>query len=282
MMASKRFGFPPGAFFTPTDRQVIDFYLKPKVLGLDLVFDVVENKQVYGPDSNPWQVFDLDDDESWFECADKETERVRLVFTKLSKIAKKNKIGRSRENTSKKAGCGTWVAKSKPEQIIDSHGNVVGERRYLVFDIKDNAAAVSGSRFGSFRMHEYCLSGINERFDPSRTHVLCKIIHDSSKKMVCPEIADIETNSTSTLIEPSVVVDDSVVVQDINMFGADFCFDDQGGEFSFCDDLCLDEDWISEIMNSITDEDLVQDTTKLGKRKFEEESFCGTKKLCMG
>lgn len=124
-MASKRFGFPPGAFFTPTDRQMIEFYLKPKVLGHDLVFDVVKNKQVYGPNSNPWQVFDLDDDDSWFDCADKENERVRLVFTELSKIAittnsknKKYKMGRSRENTCKKAGCGTWVAKAKPEHIF--------------------------------------------------------------------------------------------------------------------------------------------------------------------
>ncbi|KAK1352721.1 hypothetical protein POM88_053152 [Heracleum sosnowskyi] len=331
-MGSKTLEFASGAFFTPTDRQVIEFYLKPKILGDDLKFDVVKKKDVYDPNSNPWQVFDLYDDDSWFDCAGKQSERIRLVFTKLSKIAtttpnSKNKKSRTRDNTSKKAGCGTWTAKAKPEQITDCCGYVIGERRYLVFDIKDtDSDAVVASQFGSFRMHEFCLSGIYEKFDHSRTNVLCKSTHESSmnmvsphiadvdttlisnltkpgvvdnydpamvqvtnddqaaefyvnvfssKNMVCPEIADLHTTSTSTLIEPSVVDNDPVVVELTN---------DQGTEFSVNDDYCLGEDWLAKLWNSLAQEDLAQDTTtiaNLGKRKLEEESFCGTKKLCL-
>ncbi|KAK1358121.1 hypothetical protein POM88_051377 [Heracleum sosnowskyi] len=137
------------------------------------------------------------------------------------------------------------------------------------------------------KMHEFCLSGIYEKFDPSRTRVLCKITHQSCKNLVSPVIVDLETKSTSTLIEPSVVDNDNVLVQVTNdqvdsdpiVFGENFCFDDQGVEFFGNDDYSLDEVWLTELLNSVPED---EDTTIVGKRKLKQESFCGTKKLCLG
>ncbi|KAK1394634.1 hypothetical protein POM88_013690 [Heracleum sosnowskyi] len=306
-MGSQLLEFAPGAFFTPTDRQIIDFYLKPKILGNSLKFDVVADKQVFGVNSNPWQVLDIHDDHSWFDCADNEFERIRFVYTKLSKMAtcnSKNNTTRTRENSWRKAGCGTWTSKSKPVEITDFHGNVIGEKRYYVFRIKnsdsDSAAAVL-SQFGSFRMHEFCLSGIYQNFDPSSTRVLCKITHQSCKNLLSPVIA---TNSTSNLIEPPTVLDnENFLVQVTNNDQGAECvpeiadfeiadFEESSTEPSALDSDPFDSDPIVvddallnevyEFLNSTVPVPEDEDTTALGKRKLEQESFCGTKKLCLG
>ncbi|KAK1397607.1 hypothetical protein POM88_007470 [Heracleum sosnowskyi] len=87
-MVSSRIVFPPGAYLIPIDEDIIHFFFKPKVLGENLVFDVVEDKQVYGPNCNPWQIFDLNTLDSWFVAPFKKYENVMYVFTKLSKIRK--------------------------------------------------------------------------------------------------------------------------------------------------------------------------------------------------
>ncbi|KAK1394642.1 hypothetical protein POM88_013698 [Heracleum sosnowskyi] len=298
-MGSQLLEFAPGAFFTPTDRQIIDFYLKPKILGNSLKFDVVADKQVFGVNSNPWQVLDIHDDHSWFDCADNEFERIRFVYTKLSKMAtcnSKNNNTRTRENSWRKAGCGTWTSKSKPVEITDFHGNVIGEKRYYVFRIKnsDSAAAVL-SQFGSFRMHEFCLSGIYQNFDPSSTRVLCKITHQSCKNLLSPVIA---TNSTSNLIEPPTVVDnENFLVQVTNNDQGAECvpeiadfeiadFEESSTEPSALDSdpfdsdpIVVDDAWLNEVYELLNSTTVPED---LGKRKREQESFCGTKKLCLG
>lgn len=55
--------------------------------------------------------------------------------------------------------------------------------------MKSKTPVVRNSQCGSYRMHEYSLSGINESFDFARTLVLCKITHEFSKNLVAPEIA---------------------------------------------------------------------------------------------
>ncbi|KAK1389143.1 hypothetical protein POM88_017321 [Heracleum sosnowskyi] len=176
--ARRQFPFPPGGYFTPTDYDLIESFLKPKVLGQDLIFDVVEEKQVYGPDCNPWKVFDVNHADSWFACPNKPTEKVTYVFTNLSLISGND----SGVRTGKKAGCGTWGGKTGKTQILDFDGKVIGETKYLVFEVNEMVSGAGESQFSYFNMHEYCLSGVYEALDPSRNLVLCKITYDSSKK----------------------------------------------------------------------------------------------------
>ncbi|KAK1394782.1 hypothetical protein POM88_013838 [Heracleum sosnowskyi] len=207
----------------------------------------------------------------------------------------------SKNNKTRTAGCGTWAGKSKPVEITDFHGNVIGEKRYYVFRIKnpDSAAAVL-SQFGSFRMHEFCLSGIYQNFDPSGTRVLCKITHQSCKNLLSPVIA---TNSTSNLIEPPTVVDnENFLVQVTNNDQGAECvpeiadfeiadfeiadfeiadFEESSTEPSALDSdpIVVDDAWLNEVYELLNSTTVPED---LGKRKLEQESFCGTKKLCLG
>ncbi|KAK1388937.1 hypothetical protein POM88_017115 [Heracleum sosnowskyi] len=107
MRSRTQFMFPPGGYFTPTNYDLIESFLKPKDLGQNLIFDVVDEKQVYGPDCNPWKFFDVNDVDSWFACPNKPTEKVTYVFMNLSLISGYN----SGVRTAKKAGCGTWGGK---------------------------------------------------------------------------------------------------------------------------------------------------------------------------
>lgn len=175
--------YASGYRFNPFDQELITDYLKPKIMGEQLPCNIIKFRQVYGPSSNPWHVFDPNDQHSWLVSPDiKPTEKFMFVFAKLSKLSSSC----TSKNTSKKAGCGTWVGKTKRDQIRDGEGNVIGEKRYLVFEIKEIDSAVTGvgfdlSKVGYYKMHEYSLSGINEGLDSADSIVICKITYDSSK-----------------------------------------------------------------------------------------------------
>ncbi|KAK1366717.1 hypothetical protein POM88_042278 [Heracleum sosnowskyi] len=172
---------PPGFRFHPNDEELISWYLKPKVLGETLpVCNFIETVDLYTPKSTPWQLFDVD---SWMDTNKKE--RLIYVFTRLSKLrnSDSNKVT-SRDNTSKKAGCGTWGGQTN-RKIMDREGNVIGERRLLVFQITDVGAQYDLHKAGYFKMHEYSLCGINKGLKSAAgvgDLVLCRITYDSSKK----------------------------------------------------------------------------------------------------
>ncbi|KAK1367161.1 hypothetical protein POM88_042735 [Heracleum sosnowskyi] len=50
--------YPGGYHFKPFENELINLYLKPKVLGLNLPCDVEKERKLYGDGANPWQVFD--------------------------------------------------------------------------------------------------------------------------------------------------------------------------------------------------------------------------------
>lgn len=146
-------------------------------MGKQLPCNIIKERQVYGPSCDPWHVFDPSDHRSWLTSPSiKPPEKFMYVFAKLSKISS----GSTWKNTSKKAGFGTWVGKTKREQILDGKGDVIGESRYLVFETNEIDATKTG--VGFYGMHEYSLSGVNEGLDFANTTVLCKITYDPSKK----------------------------------------------------------------------------------------------------
>ncbi|KAK1369466.1 hypothetical protein POM88_035558 [Heracleum sosnowskyi] len=172
-----------GYRFNPFESELIACFLKPKVLGEKLPSNVVEEITLYGPNANPWHVFDPEN-HPWIlsEVSPGKFEKVTYVFVNLTKKAateKKKKV--SKDNYIKKAGCGTWHGQTKRYEIRDCNGDLIGERRFLVFEINDDFDQ-DLSKVGYWKMREYQLSGINEHISNPCNTVLCKITFDSSKK----------------------------------------------------------------------------------------------------
>ncbi|KAK1399578.1 hypothetical protein POM88_009441 [Heracleum sosnowskyi] len=173
---------PAGFRFNPFEEELVTNYLKPKVLGRKLPTNVVEERQLYGPNADPWQVFDPEN-HSWIlsEVSPGKFEKITYVFVNLTKkgaAGKKKKV--SKDNYVKKAGCGTWDGQTKRYEIRDCNGVLIGEKRFLVFEINDDSDQ-DLSKVGYWKMHEYHLRGINEDISNPCNTVLCKITFDCSK-----------------------------------------------------------------------------------------------------
>ncbi|KAK1379790.1 hypothetical protein POM88_026534 [Heracleum sosnowskyi] len=171
-----------GYRFNPFEEELITLYLKPKVLGQKLPSNVVEERQLYGPDANPWQLFDPEN-HSWIlsEVSPGKFDKITYVFVNLTKKATAEKKNKGiRDNYNKKAGCGTWNGKTTRTGIRDCNGDLVGERRMLAFEIND-VCDEDLSKVGHWRMHEYHLCGVYKDISNPGNTVLCKITLDSSK-----------------------------------------------------------------------------------------------------
>lgn len=255
----------PGFRFNPFENELINLYLKPKVLGEIVSSKVIGERQLYGPNANPWQVFDPQN-YPWIlsEVSCGKFEKVAYAFVNLTKKAansdnKRKNVGR--EQYIKKTGCGTWDGQTKRTKITDFEGNLIGERRMLVFKINEVSDHQDLTRVGHWRMHEYHLCGVNRDIPNLSNTVLCKIILDHSKKPA------IKLHSNLEHVENvPVSLDDDV---------ADFDLDD----------------WVNSIFSSDEGEggDLYlnlpnqsyPEPTNLGKRKFHDEtSYAVSKKLC--
>ncbi|KAK1366226.1 hypothetical protein POM88_041787 [Heracleum sosnowskyi] len=177
-MKNERIILPHGYRFNPRDDELINFYLKPRVMQETLPSHIIKDDvPVYSADSTPWVLFDVNDPDSWI--ASKTTEKSLYAFTSLSRLAtvpNKN-ITRIRSNTSKKAGCGAWVQRSARVPIIDGDGNVIGGKRMLNFVVHEYGY---DDKAVYFKMHEYSLWGINESLGSDV--VLCEITCDPCKK----------------------------------------------------------------------------------------------------
>ncbi|WOG84712.1 hypothetical protein DCAR_0103896 [Daucus carota subsp. sativus] len=175
---------PPGYRFKPLEEELITLYLKPRVLAQQDPFNAVQECQLYGPNANPWHLLPPDTD-SWLlsEVSPGKLEKVTYVFVSLTKKSgkMKNNPRAAKENYTKKAGCGTWDGQTKRYEIRErDSGDLVGERRFLVFEIND-VEGVELSKVGHWKMHEFHLSGVNERIANPCNVVLCKITLDLSK-----------------------------------------------------------------------------------------------------
>ncbi|KAK1379787.1 hypothetical protein POM88_026531 [Heracleum sosnowskyi] len=177
---------PEGYHFAPFEQQLISLYLKRKVLGQKLPCNKVEERQLYGPYADPWQLFDPEN-HPWIlsEVTPGKYDKITYVFVNLTKKStaegkKEGKRKGKRDNYIKKAGCGTWDGQTKRTEIRDWNGDLIGERRMLAFEINE-VPDEDLSKLGHWRMHEYHLCGINKDIRNPGNTVLCKITLDSSK-----------------------------------------------------------------------------------------------------
>ncbi|KAK1382892.1 hypothetical protein POM88_020627 [Heracleum sosnowskyi] len=169
---------PPGFRFYPIDNELLNFYLKPKLLGKDLPCDIIAEKKIYGQNSNPWNVFN-DMSTDWMI---RDKLKIVYVFTPLTKIAAESTSrgggGQGKkENYMKTAGCGNWHGETSRKSIMEN-GRVIGFTRLLVYQINDvdfcSRNGIDSNRIGHWLMHEYVLCGYED-------YALCRITVDMSK-----------------------------------------------------------------------------------------------------
>ncbi|KAJ4868013.1 NAC domain-containing protein 60 [Raphanus sativus] len=129
----------PGFKFSPTDIELISYYLKRKMDGLERSVEIIPELDIYN--FEPWDLPDKSivksDSEWFFFCA----------------RGKKYPHGSQNRRATK---IGYWKATGK-ERNVKSGSEVIGTKRTLVFHI---GRAPKGGRT-EWIMHEYCMIGVS-------------------------------------------------------------------------------------------------------------------------
>ncbi|KAK1361004.1 hypothetical protein POM88_045478 [Heracleum sosnowskyi] len=106
--------------FAPSPEQLLQHYLKPKISRDKLPCDVIQEKEIYGSNANPWVVLD-------------DLDNLR------------------------KAGCGTWCGKTCRMNIMDKTGEIIGKKKLMGFEINDVTGLGDGidlNKVGYWKMYE--------------------------------------------------------------------------------------------------------------------------------
>ncbi|CAI9111956.1 OLC1v1012310C4 [Oldenlandia corymbosa var. corymbosa] len=168
-----------GVRFRPIQEELVGYFLKKKVSGdpfTEQEKGYFAEVNLYGPNSNPWEV--LTDDHPWHLVMDPDgislySQKNFYVFTRLSSD---NVVGK----TNRVAGCGTWVADSPAEPVIDNHylgsGKKIGEYKTFKFE-----SSVPEQSVGRWTMVEFSIdaaaNGIPAAGESIHSdYVLCKLI----------------------------------------------------------------------------------------------------------
>lgn len=129
----------PGFKFSPTDIELISYYLKRKMDGLEKSVEIIPELDIYN--FEPWDLPDKSivksESEWFFFCA----------------RGKKYPHGSQNRRATK---IGYWKATGK-ERNVKSGSEVIGTKRTLVFHI---GRAPKGGRT-EWIMHEYCMIGVS-------------------------------------------------------------------------------------------------------------------------
>ncbi|XP_075648114.1 uncharacterized protein LOC142618941 isoform X1 [Castanea sativa] len=170
------FDLPPGFRFSPKDKELIEFYLKPKITGNDKDIWFIPEIEFY--EDEPWDLPTragiASEDQEWF------------FFTVLSQKhrndnPKKRKRGQKQELVNRQTKAGFWKSTGKDREIV-SGGIVVGMKKSLVFH--RGSTKGKGKGIGTnWVMHEY--STTQKEFDGKhpgqKSFVLCRLFNHEEK-----------------------------------------------------------------------------------------------------
>ncbi|XP_020548159.1 NAC transcription factor 29-like [Sesamum indicum] len=169
---------PPGFHFKPTDQELVSFYLARKAMDLQLPWNPILEKTIYGENADPWDVFaDVQWDTSVVTREDKESKNVKrviYVFTKLTKVNGKTRISRT-------AGSGTWDGQTGARNIYNKSRQVIGQMKMFSFTAKTPGDV--RKQHDHWIMHEYSLAGVSLKCELKyKDYVICKITRSSKEK----------------------------------------------------------------------------------------------------
>ncbi|CAN4100786.1 unnamed protein product [Withania somnifera] len=144
----------PGFRFSPTDEELISYYLKKKLEGSDKCVQVISEVEIWKHE--PWDLpakSVIQSENEWF-----------FFSPRGRKYPKGSQSRRATES-------GYWKATGK-ERNLKSSSNIIGTKRTLVFHI---GRAPKGQRT-QWIMHEYCMTG-NTNYQDSM--VVCRLRKNS-------------------------------------------------------------------------------------------------------
>lgn len=171
---------PPGFRFTPTDEELVGFFLLNKVIMQPFQFDCyIEEKNIYA--DAPWNVFTDNQDWSKLNVDDSAKKTQFYAFTKLKKNGK---------NVVRSAGCGKWHGQTGPKPVKNEYGNeIIGWKKMLTFELLKKNGEGASKLEGHWIMHEYSLDKDflkkwlenNVVFSDHEEIVICHITRDHDK-----------------------------------------------------------------------------------------------------
>ncbi|XP_060196564.1 NAC domain-containing protein 54-like [Lycium barbarum] len=185
-------GLPPGFRFHPTDEELVNYYLKRKVHGLEIELDIIPEIDLYK--CEPWQLaeksFLPSKDPEWFFFGPRDRKYPNGFRT--------NRATRA----------GYWKSTGKDRRVT-SQNRAIGMKKTLVYY---RGRAPQGLRT-DWVMHEYRIddkecegtSGIQD------SYALCRVF---KKNGVCPEIEEQLGQSSAQFLAPQ---DQGMMIHDYEM-----------------------------------------------------------------
>eukprot|EP00252_Welwitschia_mirabilis_P001023 TRINITY_DN11004_c0_g2_i1.p1 TRINITY_DN11004_c0_g2~~TRINITY_DN11004_c0_g2_i1.p1 ORF type:complete len:643 (+),score=135.94 TRINITY_DN11004_c0_g2_i1:590-2518(+) len=157
---------PPGFRFHPSDEEIVGYYLKNKVAGIKIKFDVIREIDLYK--CEPWDL----PEKSFLPSRD-------LEWYFFSPRDKKYPNG-SRSNRA--TGAGYWKATGK-DRKVSSQSNKIGMKKTLVFY---RGRAPNGERT-DWLMHEYRLDESQCKEGDKDQYVLCRVFKKGKQGSFNPD-----------------------------------------------------------------------------------------------
>ncbi|EYU23163.1 hypothetical protein MIMGU_mgv1a020477mg [Erythranthe guttata] len=159
----------PGYRFLPSDEELINCYLLKESMGIQLPWNPMSKKDIYG-EKDPWEVLQ---DVHWddFHC-EKKFKHVTYVLTKLLRLNGKTRIARRTKS-------GTWKGQTSGKEIYDeSSGHLIGLSKMFTF-YENKPKGSSGEEeeeHGHWIMHEFSLAGVCLNFELKfKDYAICRI-----------------------------------------------------------------------------------------------------------
>ncbi|KAK1364734.1 NAC domain-containing protein [Heracleum sosnowskyi] len=196
-----RGSLPPGFRFHPTDEELVGYYLKRKVEGLEIELQVIPEVNLYKFD--PWELpeksFLPQGDMEWFFFCPRDRK-----YPNGSRTNRATKIG-------------YWKATGKDRKIV-CHSSVTGYRKTLVFY---TGRAPAGDRT-EWVMHEYRLSDDITEGEGSQSFqgpfALCRILKKNELTMKngntnrCSKAKQVPSTSRKGNVNSARTLDETVII----------------------------------------------------------------------
>ncbi|KAK4747158.1 hypothetical protein SAY87_026195 [Trapa incisa] len=221
-------GLPPGFRFHPTDEELVNYYLKRKIIGLEIELDIIPEVDLYK--CEPWELAD----KSFLPSKD-------LEWYFFGPRDRKYPNG---FRTNRATQAGYWKSTGKDRRVM-CQSRAIGMKKTLVYY---RGRAPQGIRTG-WVMHEYRLDDKECEVDPARiqeSYALCRVFKKNGN---CSEVEDQQPQCTVSLTMGSPLPG---AVSDYEMMMAAASPEVQiGGSSSCIEEEDKDDSW----MQFITDDD---------------------------
>ncbi|EAZ10016.1 hypothetical protein OsI_32319 [Oryza sativa Indica Group] len=174
-------GLPPGFRFHPTDEELVNYYLKRKIHGLNIELDIIPEVDLYK--CEPWELAE----KSFLPSRDPEWYFFGPRDRKYPNGFRTNRATRA----------GYWKSTGKDRRVVHQHGGrAIGMKKTLVYY---RGRAPQGVRT-DWVMHEYRLDDkdCEDTMPIQDTYALCRVF---KKNAICTEVEELQGQCSMALLE---------------------------------------------------------------------------------